>query len=51
MGINAHKEGKAYVDSQSSVEIANQKGTPTRAGEESPYRNRSLEENLNFLNL
>ncbi|EID76519.1 glutamine--tRNA ligase/YqeY domain fusion protein [Imtechella halotolerans] len=40
------KEGKAYVDSQSSVEIANQKGTPTRAGEESPYRNRSLEENL-----
>lgn len=40
------KEGKAYVDSQSSVEIANQKGTPTRAGEESPYRNRTLEENL-----
>lgn len=40
------KEGKAYVDSQSSEAIALQKGTPTRAGEESPYRNRSVEENL-----
>ncbi|MBC9797279.1 glutamine--tRNA ligase/YqeY domain fusion protein [Sinomicrobium weinanense] len=40
------KNGKAYVDSQTSEEIAAQKGTPTKAGEESPYRNRSVEENL-----
>ncbi|NAY91681.1 glutamine--tRNA ligase/YqeY domain fusion protein [Muricauda sp. JGD-17] len=40
------KKEKAYVDSQSSEEIANQKGTPTEAGKESPYRNRSVEENL-----
>ena len=40
------KEGKAYVDSQSSEEMAQQKGTPTEAGKESPYRNRGVEENL-----
>nr|WP_293303723.1 glutamine--tRNA ligase/YqeY domain fusion protein [Allomuricauda sp.] len=40
------KANKAYVDSQSSEEIASQKGTPTEAGTESPYRNRSVEENL-----
>ncbi len=40
------KEGKAYVDSQSSQNMAAQKGTPTEAGSSSPYRNRSLEENL-----
>ena len=40
------KEGKAYVDSQTSEEIASQKGTPTEPGEESPYRNRTVEENL-----
>lgn len=40
------KEGKAYVDSQSSEEIAAQKGTPTTPGQDSPYRNRSIEENL-----
>ena len=40
------KQGKAYVDSQTSGEIANQKGTPTEPGTESPYRNRSVEENL-----
>mgnify|MGYP000743029816 CR=1 FL=1 len=40
------KEGKAYVDSQSAADIATQKGTPTQAGEESPYRNNSVEENL-----
>ncbi len=40
------KEGKAYVDSQSSEEMAKQKGTPTEPGTESPYRNRSVEENL-----
>ncbi len=40
------KEGKAYVDSQSSDEMAIQKGSPTEAGSESPFRNRSVEENL-----
>ncbi len=42
------KKGKAYVDSQTSEEIAQQKGTPTQPGEESPYRNRSIEENLDL---
>ena len=40
------KMGKAYVDSQTSEEIAVQKGTPTEAGTPSPFRNRSIEENL-----
>ncbi len=40
------KEGKAYVDHQTSEEIAAQKGEPTAPGTESPYRNRSVEENL-----
>ncbi len=40
------KEGKAYIDEQSSEEIALQKGTPTRPGTESPYRNRPAEESL-----
>ena len=40
------KQGKAYVDKQTSEEIAAQKGTPTTAGTESPYRNTSPEENL-----
>ena len=40
------KDGKAYVDSQSSEEMRIQKGTPTEAGTNSPYRNRSVEENL-----
>ena len=43
------KEGKAYVDSQSSILIAEQKGTPSQAGVASPYRNRSVEENLSLL--
>ena len=38
--------GLAYVDSQSSEEIAEQKGTPTKAGTDSPYRARSIQENL-----
>ncbi|MGA8852693.1 MAG: glutamine--tRNA ligase/YqeY domain fusion protein [Christiangramia sp.] len=42
------KNGDAYVDSQTSEEIAIQKGTPTQPGEESPYRNRSVEENLDL---
>ena len=40
------KQGRAYIDEQSSEEIAKQKGTPTQAGTESPYRNRPIEENL-----
>lgn len=40
------KEDKAYVDSQSSEEMAQQKGTPTQPGVDGPYRNRSVEENL-----
>lgn len=40
------KEGKAYIDEQTSEEIAAQKGTPTRPGTPSPYRNRPIEENL-----
>ena len=40
------KNGKAYVDSQTSEEMAKQKGTPTTPGTDSPYRNRSVEENL-----
>ena len=44
--IRLIKEGKAYVDEQTSEEIAAQKGTPTQPGIESPYRNRPIEENL-----
>lgn len=40
------QQGLAYVDSQTSEEIAKQKGTPTEPGTNSPYRNRSVEENL-----
>ncbi len=42
------KNGKAYVDSQSSEDMAKQKGTPSQPGTDSPYRNRSVEENLNL---
>lgn len=42
------KKEKAYVDSQSSEEMAIQKGTPTTPGTDSPYRNRSIEENLDL---
>lgn len=42
------KKGKAYVDSQSSEEMAIQKGTPTTPGTDSPFRNRSVEENLDL---
>ncbi|WP_223550043.1 glutamine--tRNA ligase/YqeY domain fusion protein [Aestuariivivens sp. NBU2969] len=44
--IQIIKEGKAYVDSQSSEAMAEQKGTPTQPGIEGPYRNRSIAENL-----
>ncbi|MDN5328285.1 MAG: glutaminyl-tRNA synthetase [Bacteroidales bacterium] len=42
------KEGKAYVDDQSAEEISRQRGTITTPGVESPYRNRSVEENLDL---
>jgi glutaminyl-tRNA synthetase len=40
------KNGKAYVDSQSSEDMATQKGSPTQAGIDGPYRNRSIQENI-----
>ncbi len=40
--------GKAYVDDQNAEIISTQKGTPTRPGIESPFRNRSIEENLDL---
>ena len=40
------KEGKAYVDEQTSEQIAEQKGTPTQPGVESPFRDRPVEESL-----
>ena len=43
------KNGKAYVDSQTSEIIAEQKGTPNTPGKPSPYRNRTIEENLDLL--
>lgn len=42
------KEGKAYVDSSTADEIKLHRGTPTEPGTESPYRERSIEENLEF---
>lgn len=44
------KEGKAYIDEQTSEQIAQQKGTPTQAGTNSPYRDRPIEENLALFN-
>ena len=44
--IELIKGGKAYVDSQTSEEMAKQKGTPTEPGVASPHRDRSVEENL-----
>ena len=48
--IRLIKEGKAYIDEQSSEEIAAQKGTPTQPGTDSPYRNRPIEESLELFN-
>ena len=46
--IRLIKEGKAYVDEQTSEQIAQQKGTPTEPGTNSPYRDRPIEENLDL---
>ncbi len=48
LAVRFIKEGKAYVDEQSADDIAQQKGTPTQAGTDSPYRNRPIEENLDL---
>lgn len=48
LAVRLIKEGKAYVDDQSSEEIAAQKGTPTTPGQNSPYRDRTPEENLDL---
>ena len=48
LAIRLIKEGKAYVDEQTSEQIAEQKGTPTQAGTNSPYRDRAIEENLDL---
>ncbi len=46
--IQLIKEGKAYVDEQKAEVIAQQKGTPSQPGIESPYRNRPIDENLDL---
>lgn len=46
--VDLIKRGYAYVDEQTSEQIAQQKGTPTVPGIESPYRNRPIEENLDL---
>ncbi len=48
MAIQLIKAGKAYVDHSTSEEIAAMKGTPTVPGKNSPYRDRSVEENLDL---
>ncbi len=49
LAVRMIKEGKAYVDDQTSEQIAAQKGTPTTPGQNSPYRDRSVEENLDLV--
>ena len=46
LAVDFIKRGLAYIDEQSAETIAKQKGTPTVAGTESPYRNRPVEESL-----
>lgn len=48
LAVKMIKEGKAYVDDQTSEQIAAQKGTPTTPGIDSPYRSRTVEENLDL---
>jgi glutaminyl-tRNA synthetase len=50
LAIELIKKGKAYVCELTPDEIATRKGTPTRPGTDSPYRNRSVEENLDLFN-
>ena len=51
LAIRFIKEGKAYVDEQSAEQIAQQKGTPTQPGQDSPFRNRPVEENLRLFEM
>lgn len=46
--MNLIRRGLAYVDEQSSEQIASQKGTPSEPGQESPFRNRPAEESLDL---
>ena len=48
LAVRLIKEGKAYVDEQTAEQIAQQKGTPTIPGVDSPYRNRPISENLDL---
>ena len=48
--VDLIKNGKAYVDSQSSTEMAEQKGTPTSPGVNSPFRDRPVDENIKLFN-
>ena len=48
LAIQLIKKGKAYVDDSTAEEIAAMKGSPTKDGDESPYRNRSIEESLDL---
>jgi glutaminyl-tRNA synthetase len=48
MAVTLIKKGKAYVDDQSADEVRQKRGTLTEAGVDSPYRNRSIEENLDL---
>ena len=48
LAVRLIKEGKAYLDDQTSEQIAAQKGTPTQPGTDSPYRSRTPEENLDL---
>ena len=44
------KQGKAYIDEQTSEQIAEQKGTPTKPGVDSPYRDRPIKDRLELFN-
>ena len=46
--VDLIKKGRAYVDEQTADEIRKNRGTLTEPGKEGPYRNRSVEENLNL---
>ncbi len=48
LAVRLIKEGKAYVDDQTSEQIAAQKGSPTEPGHNSPFRDRTPEENLDL---